>query len=66
MLILLVKLNWEEIDSDRGSLYRARVMGGWLVMAENDVVHHTDNGFENGWDWRNSVTFVPDPIGLWN
>lgn len=61
-----IKVEWEEIEqgSYSGYLYRAKVFGGWLVRACDDVVHDKSDvghGMDSGWDYRNSITFIPDP-----
>lgn len=62
----MAKLDWESIESNMGEFYRCKVIGGWLIMSQNDVTHDTrQQGLQSGWDWRNSVTFVPDALGLW-
>ena len=59
-----VKLNWEIIDDYH---QRAKVPGGWLVKAYEDVVHTdgVDGGMESGFDLRIAMCFVPDPAHLW-
>ena len=55
-------MNWEQIDDYHK---RAKIKGGWLVKAYEDVVHDTDRGRVPGWDWRVSMCFVPDPMHGW-
>ena len=55
-------MEWEEIDSYHR---RAKVHGGWLVKAYEDVFHLADLQKGDGWDWRVSMTFVPDPDHKW-
>ena len=58
---------WEGIDTDQGTLWRLKVEGGWLVKVDYEVIQHFPDGrFESGWDWRPSLTFVPDPTHKWN
>ena len=59
---VVVKLEFENIDSHH---QRARVPGGWLVKAYEEVTHATDHGNYQGWDLRIAMTFVPDPNHEW-
>lgn len=55
---------WEKIDDNHT---RVKVFGGWIVKAFEDVSHQTeDRGIVEGWDWRISMCFVPDPNHEWN
>jgi hypothetical protein len=45
-------MNWEELKSSVGRVYRAKVPGGWLVMIE---------GYE-----ERSLTFYPDANHSWD
>ena len=47
-------------------VHRASVPGGWLVIVSSYVTH-VEKGqvVGNEWDWRTSVTFVPDPLHAW-
>ena len=56
-------MEWEDIEP--GRLERAKVPGGWLVRAFEDVSHETNNGLQSGWDWRVAICFVPDPAYIW-
>ena len=59
---------WEIIDKDQNTS-RLRVFGGWLVRYDNPVVHNLINsghGMAEGWDWRSTMVFVPDPKHLWD
>ena len=57
---------WEEVPSDRGLIFRLRVPGGWLVSMCDEVTHVLMDGrLEGGWDWRSTMTFVPDPQREW-
>lgn len=59
------KLTWEQIDYYH---QRAKVPGGWLVKAYEDVTHDGTNmghGMVNGWDWRVTMCFLPDPQYRW-
>jgi len=61
----MVELQWEDISQDRSFyLYKAKVPGGWLVACSDDVIEPERN-FESGWQWRTSITYVPDPLGAW-
>ena len=56
-------LEWEQIDDYH---QRAKVFGGWLVKAYEDVLHNfEDRGMTNGWDWRVAMCFVPDSKHEW-
>lgn len=55
-------MKWEEIDEYH---QRAKVFGGWIVKAYQNVVHNRDGLMQSGWDWRASITFVPDPKHEW-
>jgi hypothetical protein len=58
-------MDFEQIDDTH---QRAKVFGGWIVKAFEGV-YHTENGFSSGgdgWDWRVSMAFVPDPNYEWS
>lgn len=56
-------MEWEQIDNWH---QRAKVYGGWLVKAYEDVSHfNADEYVEKGHDFRVAMTFVPDPYYLW-
>lgn len=60
-----MKFEFENIDAYH---QRAKVHGGWLVKAVEDVYHdqgNYGNGMQNGWDWRVAMTFVPDANHEW-
>lgn len=64
-------LNWEEIKHENDfHLIRARVFGGWLVIAECDTLTGIQRGSyieqEKGHQFRQTMTFVPDPNHEWN
>jgi hypothetical protein len=65
------ELKWEEINHNNGFfLKRTRVFGGWLVAAVSDVISHVNTGYTKpdylqGYEWRTSITFVPDPNHEW-
>ncbi len=57
-------MHWEDIDDWH---QRAKVFGGWIVKT-HESVYHTENGVSGGgegWDWRVSTCFVPDPEYKW-
>ncbi len=68
-----IKLDWEELDSSDGFYYRrAKVFGGWLVNCSADVMSPIYTGYtippyeyKQGYEWRISITFVPDPNHQW-
>lgn len=68
---MIMKLKWEGIEHDHGNqLSRAKVPGGWLVMSTDDVVTQVYEGYdipsnEYGYEWRTSITFVPDENHNW-
>lgn len=56
-------MEWEQIDSCH---QRCKVLGGWLVKAYESVAHILPQGdCMDGWDWRVSMCFVPDPNHEW-
>lgn len=55
-------MEWEQIDTVTS---RAKVFGGWMVRISEPVTHHTPNGLQDGWDWRTSLCFIPDPNHEW-
>lgn len=59
------KLEWEQIDNYH---QRARILGGWLVKAYEDVMQDRSaygQGLIGGWDFRIAMCFVPDPNHEW-
>jgi hypothetical protein len=58
-------LQWEVIDPYH---QRAKVIGGWLVKAYEDVLTQ-GTGFtavgKNGYEWRMAMTFIPDQGHYW-
>ena len=44
---------------------RAKVFGGWIVKANESVAHVVDGAISDGWDWRSTTVFVPDPDHEW-
>lgn len=59
-------LEWEQVTDD-GTTWRLRVPGGWVVRYSDDVIHdHPVQGMIGGWDWRSSLTYVPDWSWEWN
>jgi hypothetical protein len=75
----MAQLKWEEIKHNRGFyLNRAKVFGGWLVSAIDDVFttrstnttvwvssEESTHSGSFGSEWRTSITFVPDPAHEW-
>lgn len=60
-----MSLVWEKVDAD---IERTRTPGGWLVRQFNDVAHigaDLNNYVTTGYDWRVTLTYVPDPDGVW-
>lgn len=56
-------MEWEQIDNFH---QRAKVHGGWLVKAYECVVHFTvQQGLVDNYDFRVSMTFVPDVSHMW-
>lgn len=56
-------MEFEQIDNYH---QRAKVPGGWIVKAFENVTHETrEQGFADGWDWRVAMCFVPDPNHSW-
>lgn len=58
-------LVWEKIDD---GMHRSRTPTGWLVREILECAHigHDKNEYiTTGYDWRTTMTFVPDPDGLW-
>lgn len=56
-------MNWEQIDNWH---QRAKVHGGWLVKAFENVSHLDDQrGICDGYDYRVAMAFVPDPLHVW-
>ena len=61
----MIHLNWENIDDYHK---RAKVTGGWLVKAFEDVYEDRSDygqGMVAGWQWRIAICFVPDPNYEW-
>lgn len=52
---------WEQIDNYHS---RAKVIGGWLVKAYENVLSAPDG--QSGYEWRVAMTFVPDEGHRWN
>jgi hypothetical protein len=60
------ELIWEPLNSTRGCYYRAKVPGGWLIDSEEEVMHRDEyHVMRGGYDWRQSITFIPDPLHQW-
>lgn len=68
-------MTWEQIGTaEAGYLYRAAIFGGWLVKEVQDVSTVLPDWSgnmpairnEHGYEWRSSITFVPDPNHEWD
>ena len=59
-----MEFKFEQIDDYH---QRAKVHGGWLVKAIENVAHMEDNYRPaiTGFDFRIAMTFVPDPTHAW-
>ena len=59
-----MKFEWETIDNFHS---RAKVPGGWVVKAIEDVSHDRPEhgGMVSGWDYRPAICFIPDPNHEW-
>jgi hypothetical protein len=59
-----MKFKFEPIDDGHS---RAKVPGGWLVKAFLPVTHMASDmcDIREGYDWRVSMVFVPDPDHSW-
>lgn len=66
-----MKLDWENIENNQGEyINRAKIFGGWLVTVTNNVMTQVYKGYtipenEDGYEWRTSITFVPDLNHEW-
>ena len=56
-------MQWEDVDP--GRMERAKIHGGWLVRAFENVSHDRGGELQQGWDWRVALCFVPDPTHEW-
>ena len=58
------QLIWEGIDSN---VERSKVFGGWLVRSMTDVLvsMHEEMQPQAGYEWRESICFVPDINHEW-
>ncbi len=67
----MAKIEFERVESNlAGYVWRAQVPGGWLVRVVSDVRSPVNYGegeprFEEGYEWRDSVCFMPDPKHEW-
>lgn len=60
-------MNWEKLKHTPhyGNVYRARVPGGWLVLADT-WARHEGSGGERHYDSTGvGITFYPDPHHEW-
>ena len=53
-------MKWEKLDSGIGEIWRAKVPGGWLVLAERSVSFNNSAGIGVG------LAFYPDPNHTWS
>ena len=62
-----VKLNWEDVEDNFASVQRAKVFGGWIVKSIQDVLVslHEEQPATHGYEWRESMVFVPDTNHEW-
>lgn len=61
-------LNFKPLPNKQGyTLERAKVFGGWLVREMHDVLHINPNyhSLQPGYEWRSTLTFIPDPSHTW-
>jgi hypothetical protein len=60
-------IKWEDISAPKGGpcVKRARVHGGWLIVAIDDVYIDMGNEMLTGYQWRSSLVFVPDQSAGW-
>lgn len=61
----MAKLKWEEIEP---GIHRSETPTGWLVREQNEVAHigpELNEYITTGYDWRTTLTFVPDPDKIW-
>lgn len=63
---------WQQLlTADGQLLYRMAVRGGWLVKTVDDVMSqiqadHIPFHERSGYEWRSSVTFMPDTDHEWD
>jgi hypothetical protein len=65
---VIMPLQFEELKSNlAGTMWRAKVPGGWLVKDVQDVISDSDSQhlYGNGYEWRSSICFVPDENHNW-
>lgn len=57
-------IDWhvEQIDEFH---QRAKVPGGWILKAYENVMTKTNCSMEPGYEWRVAMCFVPDPDHSW-
>lgn len=67
----MVELQWEEIKNNHGNyIHRAKVFGGWLIKHLDNAYSYIDEGYDKltaktGYQWRTSITFIPDANHEW-
>ena len=59
-----MNLEWEIIDDFH---QRAKIHGGWLVKAYENVCTHWETNYtpQLGYEWRIAMCFIPDPNYEW-
>jgi hypothetical protein len=62
-----IPFKWEDIVGNSGDSQRTKVYGGWIVKTiENCMTKmHNDMSASDGYEWRISTCFVPDPNHEW-
>lgn len=64
-----VNLEWESVNDNSciSTTERAKVFGGWLVKITDEVLQsmHEDQPPTEGYEWRTSICFLPDPNHEW-
>lgn len=55
------KFKWERVGDKNSKIERAAVPGGWLIRFYEPIAREIDGQIEYGYDFRVSITFVPDP-----
>lgn len=60
---MTIKMEWEELDNGghSGSIFRAKVPGGWLYKNVDPVMTVMPSGLlDSGYEWRTTICFVPN------
>lgn len=58
----LKPLEWETIDPYHK---RAKVIGGCLIKAYEDIFEQVNNSIQDGYNFRISICFIPDEGHYW-